>query len=185
MVTRKSFWSSTSGVVTGAAGILTGVVGIVTAAAQLGWMGPAENDSQSMTKEAHAAGTSTTGAASDDRAGGDQRAARSAATASPRFALDPSSVSFQALGQRTSTVELRNTGGIALNVQGVSVDGGDRSSFAVAAGPCTQGSVAPGRSCEMEVSFVPEGNGNAKATLVVEVEDAPAQEVPLVGGSIL
>lgn len=184
---ERSFWSTTSGVVTGVAGTLTGIVGIATVAAQLGWIGPGDDPGSSAAKEGNAAGaTSSTAESYDGRnGGGGDRAARGTSTTEPSFTVDPSAVSFQPLGERTATVELRNTGSVELNVEGVTVDGEDAGQFAVTAASCTRASVDTGRSCELEVSFTPQGNGPAKAAMVIEVEDARAQEVPLSGSSLL
>lgn len=196
VVKERSFWSTTSGVVTGVAGTLTGVVGIATVAVQLGWIGSADDGRQSAAEETDAAGvtsstppagaseSSTTGA--DGRSsGGDERAARSATTTKPSFTVDPSAVSFQALGERTATVVLRNSSTVELNVDSITVEGEDGGQFAVVGSACTRASVAPGRSCEVEVSFTPTGNGTSRATMVIETEDASAQEVALSGSSLL
>ena len=185
-VKERSFWSSTSGVVTGVAGTLTGIVGIVGIATQAGWIGSGGDTGQSATKQADGADTTTsTTASSDSRTSGvDQRAGRSATTAGASFTVDPSALSFEALGARTASVTLKNTGRVEMNVEDITVDGGDEDRFTVAA-PCTQASIEPGRSCAVDVSFTPGGSGTARATMVIEVEDAPAEEVPLSGSSLL
>lgn len=184
---ERSFWTTTSGMVTGVAGTLTGIVGIATVAAQLGWIGPEDDASQSAAKQPAAAGaTSSTEVTPESRSSGSERASRGGdTTADPAFTVDPSALSFQALGERTATVKLTNTGSVELNVEGITVDGADAGRFTVADSACTSANVDPGRSCEVEVSFSPQGNGTSKATMVIEVEDAPAQEIPLSGSDLL
>lgn len=187
-VKERSFWSSTNGVVTGVAGTLTGIVGLVGIATQAGWIGSGDDASPSAAKQAEGDNTTTsTTAFSDSRTGGpDQRAGRSATTeAVAAFTVDPSAVSFEALGGRTASVTVKNTGSVEMNVEDITVDGGDEDRFTAAGTPCTQASIEPGRSCEVEVSFTPGGSGTAKSTLVIEVEDAPAEEVSLTGRSLL
>lgn len=186
-VKERSFWSSTSGVVTGVAGTLTGIVGLVGIATQAGWIGSGGDTSQSAARQADGADTTTsTTASSDSRTGGvDQRAGRSATTAGASFTVDPSALSFEALGARTASVTLKNTGSIEMNVDDISVEGEDEDRFTVAGTACSQASIDPGRSCEVEVSFTPGGSGTAKATMVIEVEDAPAEEVSLSGSALL
>ena len=186
-VKERSFWSTTSGVMTGVAGTLTGVVGIATVAAQLGWIGPADDGRPTAARQEDAAGatsSSTTDADGRHRSG-DERAARSDTTTEPSFTVDPSALSFQALGGRTATVVVRNTGSVDVRVEGITVEGPDSSRFAAVGGGCTRASVAPGSTCELEVSFTPQGTGTSTATMTIEAEDAPAREVPLSGQALL
>jgi hypothetical protein len=179
-----AFWSTTSGVVTGVAGTLTGVVGLATLAGQMGWIGGdgGENEASS--------GMETAGEAASEDAGnrlaedGDA-ARRDAQDAEPEFAVTPGSVRFEALGARTTMVTVRNTGEAEVTIEDVTVDSGDAERFTVAAAPCTATTLDPGRSCEVEVAYEPDGGGSARATMVVEVAGAPAQEVPLSAASLL
>ena len=184
VVKERSFWSTTSGVVTGVAGTLTGIVGIATVAAQLGWIGPSGDSSESASPTGADGATSSTVAGGDGR-GGAAAASRSGTRPEPVFSVDPSSVRLAALGETTATVEVRNTGDVNLSVEGVTVEGADDNRFSVSAGACTRAVVAPGRSCGVEVSFSPEGGGTATATMVVDVRDAKPQEVPLSGRGLL
>lgn len=180
-----AFWNTTSGVVTGVAGTLTGLVGIATLATQMGWVG---SDGGS---EGAAATTTAPGPDvaedTDDRLG-ETRAGRVGSDAAPgsppEFAVAPVSVHFAALGARSATVTVRNTGDVEVTVDDVSVDGADEDRFTVAAAPCTSAALDPGRSCEVEVAVAPQG-GDARATMIVEVAGAPAQEVPLTAAAIL
>lgn len=194
MADKNGFWTSTSGVATGLAGTLTGIVGIATLASQMGWIG-ADGATTADTSGSAAAGSSsatTTTAADgdepgglDDRTSSSSRAGRSDTTAAaPSYTVAPSALSFQALGGRTATVTLRNTGTVDLDVEEISVDGEDAGQFSVEAPACTSASLDPGRSCTIEVSFTPEGSG-AEAVLVVEADGAPAREVALSAPSSL
>ncbi|HEX2699276.1 MAG TPA: hypothetical protein VHM89_03615 [Acidimicrobiales bacterium] len=178
----NSFWTTTSGVVTGVAGTLTGVVGIATMAAQLGWIGSGSDHHES------ASPTTTTVASTDAMdSTGDQpgdatpasRASRSAttqSTAEPIYSVDPSEVRFR-LGTRSASVTVRNTGTVDLDVSNIEVEGDGAGAFAVEDGACTSTTLDAGRSCDIAVTF--DSSGAADATLVVEVDGAPAKEVPL------
>ncbi|MGQ0519898.1 MAG: choice-of-anchor D domain-containing protein [Actinomycetota bacterium] len=193
MADKNGFWTSTSGVATGLAGTLTGIVGIATLASQMGWIG---DDGGGTTPDSTGADAGSSSATTATAAGGDgpsglgdrtsssSRAGRSDAAAAPSYTVEPSAVSFQALGGRTATVTLRNTGTVDLDVEEISVDGDDAGQFSVEAPACTSASLGPGRSCTVEVSFTPEGS-RAEAVLVVEADGAPAREVALSGPSSL
>lgn len=191
----NSFWSTTSGVVTGVAGTLTGMVGIATMATQLGWVGSGGDDQQAAPQTTTSTGLPSTTDGTDAGTGDGRtattegRASRGAATTSaedtPTYTVDPSAVSFRAIGGRTATVTVRNTGTVEVDVTRVAVEGQDEEAFAVDAGDCTGTLLDPGRSCAVEVAFSPEGSGATGGTLVVEVEGAPAEEVPLSGAALL
>lgn len=177
-----AFWSTTSGLVTGVAGTLTGVVGLATLAAQMGWIGGdgAAERAPSRVEAAGEAATEDAGnrlAEDGDTARGDD--------APPRFAVTPASVRFEALGARTTTVTVRNTGEAEVTVEDVKVDSGDADRFTVASATCTATTLDPGRSCEVEVAYEAAGGGSARATMVVEVAGAPAREVPLTAAPLL
>ena len=198
----SGFWSTTSGMATGVAGTLTGVVGLATLATQMGWVGGTNDpDQQASSATSTSAASTTTSAdpspAGDDRTVTTQGASRSAsgvtttsgvttsATAEPAYTVDPSAVSFRAIGDHTASVSVRNTGNVELVVSDVAVEGDDAGRFAVESGPCTSAPIGPGRSCALEITFTPPSSGEAKATLAIEVEDARAREVPLSGAALL
>lgn len=185
---RGSFWSTTSGVMTGVAGTLTGVVGIATLAAQLGWVGSGGDDGDAGSPASEqAAGSSTTAGTQDpanDRSSGGT-VSRGSGRTSPAYRVDPTTVSFDTLGGRTATVVVRNTGTVDVDVTGVAVDGEHADRFTASGTACTRAALAPGRSCDIDISFQPSGGGSSEATLVVEAEDAPAQEVELSGRALL
>lgn len=160
----RSFWSSTSGVVTGVAGTLAGVVSLLTLAGQMGWVG--------------GGGGGGTGGASSSTT-----PPTSAGTTA--FVVDPPAVDFTALGVRTASVRVRNVGDLDVVVDDVAVEGDDADRFDVRASACTAANLAPGRSCAVDVSFTPGAVGTARATMVVDVAGAPAREVELEGRALL
>lgn len=202
---KGSFWATTSGMTTGIAGTLTGVLGIVAVASQAGWIGgdKGEEEASSASSESAATTSSTAGDGSsttlDGRASGedgtsagdddlttttDEQTERSAST--PVFSVSPSSMRFTALGTRTTTAEVRNTGDVDLNVQNVTVEGPDAGRFSVDPTPCTSNTVEADRSCDVEVTFNPSQSGGAvEATMVIDVADARSREVPLAGEPLL
>ncbi|MGH9179225.1 MAG: hypothetical protein ACRD0N_11825 [Acidimicrobiales bacterium] len=183
---KGSFWATTSGLTTGIAGTLTGVLGIVALANQAGWIGGDGNGDQSSTAATEpAAGTTstTTDEGSDEPSSTTEgRASPSELAEDPVYSVSPSSVRFTALGTRTATVEVRNTGDVEVDVQNVSVDGSDAGRFSIDATPCTSAAVEPDSSCDVEVTFSPgQGGGTAEATMAIEVSGAGSRKVPLAG----
>ena len=180
-VKERSFWSTTSGVVTGIAGTLTGVVGIVTLAAQMGWIGGSDggDDKAAVQDGGSAVTTVAPGGRATPGAGAGQ------GTTTPVFSLDPTSLTFDNLTNRKGTVKVVNDGSVAMTVQGPRVEGANPSQFAATSPTCTGKTLTAGRSCEIEVSFNPDRSGTFKATLVVQVTGALPQEVALSGQRLL
>ena len=189
---KGSFWATTSGLTTGIAGTLTGVLGIVALANQAGWIGGDDGSgeqSSTAASEAAAGSTSTTGddgstttADADERSTTTEERASRSEPEDPVYSVSPSSVRFTALGSRTATVEVRNTGEVDMDVQNVSVDGSDAGRFAIDAASCTSAAVEPDGSCDVEVTFNPgQDGGTAEATMAIDVSDADSREVPLAG----
>jgi hypothetical protein len=182
-VKEKSFWSTTSGVVTGIAGTLTGVVGIVTLAAQMGWIGGDGGDGDDPARGQ--AGGSTVATAPTVPGNRSGAASSGATSTTPVFSVEPTSVEFEPLGSREATVKVVNDGTAPITVQSPRVEGSNPSQFAVTAPTCTGRDLAPGRSCEVEVTFTPRQSGTYKAELVIQVVGARAQEVELSGQALL
>ncbi len=171
---RKSFFSSVPGLITGAAGVLSAVVAAVGLAVQQGWVGGDSDTAQS--------GASGQAGVGGGRASGD--GSRASGAVVPRFSVEPTSVSFQPVGSREATVRVRNTGTVPLNLQSPTITGDDADRFSASEGSCDE-PVDPGRSCELEVTFSPK-TGNFAALLVVEADGgAKASEVPLKGNAVL
>lgn len=205
---NQSFWTTTSGMATGVAGTLTGLVAIAGIAAQAGWIGGANDSDDSQSTAAGETSTTTTslddttsttsdgsdddrtatteGASRDgDDSGTTATTSRTGAAGSPTYTVDPTAAAFDALGAKTRTLTVRNTGSVDLVVQDVDVEGAGAGRFAVSGSGCTSAPVDPGRSCELEVNFSPPSSGEVEATLVIDVEDARAREVALSGKAIL
>jgi Ca2+-binding RTX toxin-like protein len=91
-----------------------------------------------------------------------------AAPPAPAAAVSPASLTFatQAIGTTSAaqTVTVTNTGTASLTVSGVSLTGSNQLDFTVSSG-C--GTVAPGASCTVSVSFKPSGLGAETATLSI------------------
>src|SRR5207302_1206858 len=83
---------------------------------------------------------------------------------------------------------LTNNGGTPLNLTSITITGAQAADFAFAAGntcPTGAGSVAPGASCTISISFTPAATGARTATVTI-TDDAPGspQLVSLVGMGI-
>lgn len=182
-VKQRSFWSTTSGVVTGIAGTITGVVTLVTVAAQMGWIGGDGDDPSSVNSQGSAVTQPATGPGSGGSRGpsGSGGATGSASATTPTFTVDPTRLSFEPLGSRTATVKVVNTGSVAATVESPMVEGSNPTQFTATAPTCTRAPLAPGRTCEVEVTFAPQRAGTYAAELVIEVDGARAQEVTLSG----
>ena len=187
-VKERSFWSTTSGVVTGIAGTLTGVVGMVTLAVQMGWIGGGGDDGggkDPSTVQSNGSVATTVAPGSSRNATGSGGVTSNQGTTTPVFSVDPTSISFDSLGNRKATVKVVNEGSSPMTVQGPKVEGTNAAQFSATAPTCTGRDVAAARSCEIEVSFNPNRSGTYKATLVVQVLGARVQEVSLLGQSLL
>ncbi|HEV3494926.1 MAG TPA: hypothetical protein VHA34_01105 [Actinomycetes bacterium] len=144
---KRSFWSTIPGLVTGLAGLLTGVVGLVTVLIQLGVLGGDDSNQSVGTAE-----TTVPGGAPTSRPGG-----TTATTEAPSFTVTPGSLDFKPADPREKTVTLRNTSELAtITFAQPQVTGQDRGQFSASSGTCS-GPVRPNLSCEMRVTFSPSG----------------------------
>lgn len=162
MAEKGSFWSSLPGVLTGIAGLLTAVVALVSLGASQGWIGGG-------------------GGGGGPAGGGD-------AEAPPVLDVEPRAVEFEPVPgtSREATVTVTNDGSAPFRVDEPELTGPDADRFDVDAGGCTGGPIPAGRSCELLVTFDPDGPGRASATLVVSVNDAARSvEVPVQGAAVL
>lgn len=183
-VKEKSFWSTTSGVVTGIAGTLTGVVGIVTLAVQMGWIGGSSDGNDPAPVQS--GGSATTAAPGTPGANrGATGGSASQGSTTPVFSVDPISLSFDNLANRKGTVKVVNEGSVPMTVQGPKIEGANPSQFSATSPTCTGRDIAPARSCEIEVTFTPERTGTYKATLIVQAIGARPQEVSLTGQRLI
>jgi hypothetical protein len=74
-----------------------------------------------------------------------------------------------AYGSLTRTFAIRNAGGAALSVSGVTVSGSHSADFTL--GGTTSGTVQPGDSLQLTVTFNPSANGVRTATLSIASDD--------------
>ncbi|MDX1410306.1 MAG: choice-of-anchor D domain-containing protein, partial [Saprospiraceae bacterium] len=97
------------------------------------------------------------------------------------IAVSPDNLDFgQVQGGLTETlsVTVENTGGLPLGINGVSITGTDAASY-MQTNNCT--SVASGESCNVDVTFMPTGEGGRDAALEIQSDDpdTPVETVPL------
>src|SRR5207302_1208012 len=86
------------------------------------------------------------------------------------------------------TVTLTNSGGAPLNLTSITITGTQTADYAFAAGntcPTGAGSVGPGASCTISISFTPAATGARAATVNItdDAADSP-QSVPLTGAGV-
>ena len=142
---KRSFWSTIPGFVTGLAGLLTGIVGLVTVLIQLDIIGGDDGGQPVGT-------TGTTVAGGAQAPGGG-----TPTTERPSFTVSPSTLDFKPADPREKTVTVKNTSESAtITLSQPQVTGQDRAQFSASSGTCT-GSLRPNLSCELRVTFSPSG----------------------------
>ncbi|SOB76335.1 Abnormal spindle-like microcephaly-assoc'd, ASPM-SPD-2-Hydin [Marinobacter sp. LV10R510-11A] len=105
----------------------------------------------------------------------------------PRIAVNRDEIAFgnvQAGVTKDETVTLSNTGNAALGINGVSIAGANASSF-MQSNSCS--TIAAGESCDVNVTYIPDGEGTQNATLTINSTDADnsSVDVALSGRSVL
>jgi hypothetical protein len=140
-----------------------------------------------------AAGTRTASLSfTDDAAGSPQSVALTGATP-PVASLSTNSINFNNQGVNTTsavqTVTVTNSGGSALNINGIALSGPNPGDFAITSngsGACTNtSSVAAGSNCSINLTFTPTATGNRAATLSITDNAAGSpQTVSLAGTGI-
>ena len=105
----------------------------------------------------------------------------------PRIAVSPENIDFgnvQAGTTAEEVVTVSNTGQAELGINNISLGGADAAAF-TQTNSCT--TVAAGESCDVNVTYIPDGEGDQSATLSIESGDAenPVVDVPLTGTSVL
>jgi hypothetical protein len=105
----------------------------------------------------------------------------------PRIAVNRDEVAFgnvQAGTTKDEIVTLSNTGNAALGINGVSIAGANASAF-MQSNSC--GTIAAGESCDVNVTYIPDGEGTQSATLTINSTDAEnsSVDVALNGRSVL
>lgn len=170
---RKSFFSTLPGFVTGLAGLVSAAVAAVGLGVQQGWIGG--SGSEPSADELRTDGRAALSRENQEQGRADEE---------PAFAVEPTSVSFGPVGSRDASVKVRNTGDVDLRLGTPTITGDDPDRFRVSEGTCN-GVVDPGRSCELDVTFTPK-TGTFSAVLVVEAEEGgKAHEVPLQARAVL
>ena len=163
---KKSFFSSIPGLVTGLAGLLTGIVGLVTVLIQLDVIGGGGDDTGPV-----AAGGPTTVAPAT---GGPTT------TAIPgRLTAEPATLKLQT-NEREKSVIVRNSASAVVTVMKPEASGRDQSAFKIDDG-CTNVSLQPGKSCTVKVQLTPSGVLKTyQAKLVLEAKEiVQVTEVPI------
>jgi hypothetical protein len=173
---KRSFWASVPGVVTGIAGLLTGVVGLVTVLIQLNVIG---GDKAGGNKVPDAPGASVTTLAPSGT---------TPTTEVGSFTVAPKPLTFGPT-DKVKTVTVKNTSDTAsITLQPPKVTGDNAGQFSAAFDSCSGAPLRPGLSCTLKVTFTPAGAlGNYKATLQVQPAAGAvrADEVPLTASSLL
>ncbi|MDK8464843.1 choice-of-anchor D domain-containing protein [Marinobacter sp. SS13-12] len=105
----------------------------------------------------------------------------------PRIAVSPESIDFgnvQAGTTAEEVVTISNTGQAELGINNISLGGTDAAAF-TQTNSCT--TVAAGESCDVAVTYIPDGEGDQNAVLNIESGDTetPLVDVPLTGTSVL
>ena len=177
---KRSFFSTIPGLITGLAGLLTGIVGLVTVLIQLGVLG-GDDDSD----------TTATTVPSSVPAGGSQGATGggggTTTTEAGTFTVSETSLEFTEAAKE-KTVTIRNTSDSArITVMPPRVSGDDPGNFTASFGSCTNAPLAPNLTCTVKVTFAPAGAlRRYSATLQIQASGAPrAAEVRLNGSSLL
>lgn len=107
----------------------------------------------------------------------------------PVASINPISLSFGDQVAKTSSkpqrVTITNTGGKDLYINSVVLGGNDPSEFALQRDACTGATIAPGKSCVVDVTFTPTVKESRNANLVItnNAVDSP-QRVTLSGNGI-
>jgi HYDIN/CFA65/VesB family protein len=111
------------------------------------------------------------------------------ASAPPAANLNPYSLDFKdqvvKQGSKPQRITLTNTGGKPLYINSIVIVDDNRDDFTMSGDTCTGSTIAPGKSCVIDVSFTPSATGNRKSTLTVtdNAVDSP-QRAPLTGSGI-
>ncbi len=121
----------------------------------------------------------------DNAAGSPQSIALTGRGTVPQVSLSASSLSFssQVVGSASSTqsLTLSNTGDAALAISGVAVTGSDSKDFALQSG--CGGSLNPGASCAVSLTFTPASAGSRIATLLITTNAAGSPHAVLLTGT--
>ncbi len=172
----KSYWSTMPGVVTGIASIVTAIVGLLGISVQAGWIGGDDDKASVSSTDGVATTTSPT-----VRGATTTSSPSTATTRVGEFEVEPQSITFEPLKTKEATITVRNTGDIPLTIRAPDLSGSGEAAFTVADDDCNS-TLAPGRSCDITVTFAAPQPGEFAAKLAVAASNAPRQvEVTLKG----
>jgi hypothetical protein len=170
---NKSFFSGLHGAVTGFAAFVTSIVAVVGLALNQGWIGGHSKSTSPTTPTVPGETTTST-----------TTVPGVSSASAVMYAVVPTVLSFQPFGPNDAIVTVKNTGTVGLTVETPTIDGKDPGRFAVTDFGCT-GSVDPGLSCPIKVTFTPTP-GTFNARMVIRVVGAPqSAEVALMAKAIL
>ena len=201
---KKGFWSTMPGLITGVAAIVTGLGALVPVVLH---SSHASSTTTPPAASSPSAGTPTPGASSslpafgetpspsDTSSGATPDASPSASPAGPGAAGMSATPAALDLGRAASgsstppaTVALANPGSSPAVLDGFSITGPNAAQFAIASTTCGTGTaLAPQGSCQVSIRFTAASVGPAAATLEVRYHAPQATvSVPLTGtGSLL
>lgn len=170
---KRSFWATIPGFVTGLAGLLTAIVGLVTVLIQLDVIGGDDSNDTVAT-------TATTAVGGGGSSGG------TPTTETPRFTVSPATLDFKPSDPREKTVTVKNASDTTtLTLSQPQMSGQDRGQFSATAGTCS-GPLRPGLSCEVRVTFAPAGPLRTySAVLQLTAPGARGEEVRVTASTIL
>lgn len=155
---RRSFWSTVPGLVTGLAGLLTGIVGLVTVFIQLGILGGKDSGDKAPAGGNSGAVTTTVAGAGAPATGLGGVAGATTTTDVPTFTVSPLTLDFKPQDPKVQPVTITNTSASAmLRVPLPDVSGPDGDRFTAKFGTCTDTPLRPRDSCTVNVTFTPSG----------------------------
>lgn len=191
---KKSFWSTIPGLVTGLAGLLTGIVGLITVLIQLGVVGGGHNSNGKTVAASNGAvstlpGTSpTTVGAYDYGYGAGTGSGANTTVEAGTFTVLPATVDFLPTDAKDKDVTVKNTSDTAkITVDQPTITGTDAAQFSALYDTCTSAALPAGGSCTLKITFKPSGPlRKYNATLRVSAVGAPrVSEVAISASTLL
>lgn len=189
---KKSFWSTIPGLVTGLAGLLTGIVGLITVLIQLGVVGGGHNSNGKTVAASNGAvstlpGTSAT-TVGDYGYGAGAGSGANTTVAAGTFTVLPATIDFLPTDAKDKDVTVKNTSDTAkITVDQPTITGTDAAQFSASYDTCTSAPLPAGGSCTLKITFKPSGPlRKYSATLRVSAVGAPrVSEVAITASTLL
>ena len=173
----RAFFSTIPGIISALAGLVTVIVGVLAISAQLGGDGD-DNNGGNGSSSGTTVSTLAGGRGGTTGAGG----GGSATTAAPaRLSVAPTTITFKFL-ETKKVVKVTNDGTGPVSLETPQMAGPDRARFNAVG--CS-GSLAAGRSCDIEITFAPTRQGHYTAQLEVTPAGGTAIRVPVEGDHLL